>query len=351
MRTSIILTAVLAGGALATPVKKWLEERALVVDWVTTTTVVWVTEGETATAAPLPYQKAAVAPAYVPHYHAHAHAHPAAPPVTTPAPAAAPPPASSKPAAPAPVLDQKAPAPVLDQKAPQPPAQQPTPTSTPPAPAPSPNTNSDNSGSTEAPTSYPADLDTTSDVYKALVLQHHNIHRANHSADDLVWDDTLAGYAEQSARTCVWGHNLSPGGGGYGQNIAAGTEAGQIAKVLTGGFYNNEMMDYPKFGVDSPDMTNFEKWGHFSQMVWKGTQKVGCYTFTCSPAGAPPLDCNPATGQSYLKNTGCGNGGMEAIFTVCNYSPAGNIRDNYSNVGACGSKGLVMTGDKGVTGL
>lgn len=117
----------------------------------------------------------------------------------------------------------------------------------------------------------------------------------------------------------------SPGGGGYGQNIAAGTEAGQIAKVLTGGFYNNEMMDYPKFGVDSPDMTNFEKWGHFSQMVWKGTQKVGCYTFTCSPAGAPPLDCNPATGQSYLKNTGCGNGGMEAIFTVCNYSPAGTL--------------------------
>ncbi|KAL8740679.1 MAG: hypothetical protein Q9190_006648, partial [Brigantiaea leucoxantha] len=124
----------------------------------------------------------------------------------------------------------------------------------------------------------------------------------------------------------------APGGGGYGQNIAAGYEAGHIAEVLTGGFYNNEMMLYPGYGSDDPDMSLFEKWGHFSQLVWSTTTKVGCYTYTCSPSGASPLDCNPATGQSYLKGTGCGNGGMNAIFTVCNYSPPGNYANQYSKV-------------------
>lgn len=118
-------------------------------------------------------------------------------------------------------------------------------------------------------------------------------------------------------------YRSAPGGGGYGQNIAAGISAGEIAKTLTNGFYNNEMMLYPGYGNDSPDMANFEQWGHFSQMLWSTTTKVGCYTYTCSPPGAPPLDCNPATGQSYLAKTGCGNGGMNAIFTVCNYSPPG----------------------------
>ncbi|KAL8687642.1 MAG: hypothetical protein Q9218_006245 [Villophora microphyllina] len=350
MRTSIILTAVLAGGALANPVRKLLEERALVVDIVTTTTVVWVTEGgptpvaqANKAVADTSNQMAAVNPAYQPHRHAHGH----------PQPKAAQPPAvqqqAAQPAAAQPVTTSSPPPPPPVTTS-APPVQQPTTTTAPAAPAASPNTGS-NSGSSNAPTSYPSDLDSGSAVYKALVLQHHNIHRANHSANDLEWDDTLAGYAAETAKTCVWGHSLAPGGGGYGQNIAAGISAGEIAKTLTNGFYNDEMMLYPTYGSDSPDMGNFEKWGHFSQMLWQSTTKVGCYTYTCSPAGAPPLDCRPGTTESYLKNTGCGNGGMNAIFTVCNYSPPGNYAGEYSKVGAPGKKGMVVAGPNGVTGL
>ncbi|KAL8827092.1 MAG: hypothetical protein Q9170_007155 [Blastenia crenularia] len=323
MRTSIILSTLIAGGSLATPVKKWLEERALVIDYVTTTTVVWVTAGQplptTSTmaavaAAPAAPKKAAAAPNYHPHKHAHPHP-------TTPSSSPTPPPPSSSPVAPAPVPASSSP------------VEQPKSTSTPPPPPPATTTPATSSGSSNAPTGYVDNLDTTSDVYKALVLTHHNVHRSNHSADDLVWDDTLASYAAQTAKTCVWGHDLSPGGGGYGQNIAAGTQANNISAILSNGFYNDEMMLFPSYGSDSPDMSNFEKWGHFSQMLWQSTKKVGCYTYTCSPAGAPPLDCNPSTGQSYLKNTGCGNGGMNAIFTVCNYSPPGNYAGEYSKVG------------------
>jgi uncharacterized protein YkwD len=58
------------------------------------------------------------------------------------------------------------------------------------------------------PTTFVPDLDPTSAIYKGLVLQHHNIHRRNHSAEDLTWNDTMAEYAEITAKTCIWGHSL-----------------------------------------------------------------------------------------------------------------------------------------------
>lgn len=99
--------------------------------------------------------------------------------------------------------------------------------------------------------------------------------------------------------------------------------------------YDNEIGWYPTpYGNDSPDMTNFEMWGHYSQIVWKSTTSVGCATQYC-PGG--------------LANTGSG---VSPYFTVCNYSPPGvykpleqSVRDiltsaignfagEYSNVGA-----------------
>lgn len=114
----------------------------------------------------------------------------------------------------------------------------------------------------------------------------------------------------------------APGGGGYGQNIAAGFPVGNISAILSNSFYNNELPKYPQFGTDTPDMTNFEEWGHFSQFVWKTTISVGCYTAICSPPGADALACGP-DGKSYLSGLSCGNGGIPAIFTVCNYHPPG----------------------------
>lgn len=64
------------------------------------------------------------------------------------------------------------------------------------------------------------------------------------------------------------------------------------------GYYEN------LYGQANPDMSLFEKWGHFSQIVWKGTEQVGCATVVCDSLGnvdsTEPLP-----------------------FTVCNYSPAG----------------------------
>lgn len=64
------------------------------------------------------------------------------------------------------------------------------------------------SPSSGLPTTFVDNLDPASTTYQQLALQHHNIHRANHSASALVWNSTLADYAKTTAETCVWGHSL-----------------------------------------------------------------------------------------------------------------------------------------------
>ena len=57
------------------------------------------------------------------------------------------------------------------------------------------------------PLTYQPNLDTESATYHGLVLLNHNVHRANHSVPDLVYNSTLASYAEQIAKTCVYSHS------------------------------------------------------------------------------------------------------------------------------------------------
>ena len=140
--------------------------------------------------------------------------------------------------------------------------------------------------------------------YQQGILDSHNIHRQNASVPDLTWSDDMAAIAAQIAASCVYAHDTSAGGGGYGQNIGAGAPPSGIPAMITDEMYNGEINFYPAYGVE-PDMSNFEKWGHYSQIVWKSTTAVGCATQYC-PGG--------------LANTG---GNVSPYFTVCNYSPPG----------------------------
>ena len=100
-------------------------------------------------------------------------------------------------------------------------------------------------------------------------------------------------------------------GGGYGQNIAAGSPGREIASVITDLFYNSEMSNFDGlYGQATPgnmnDETAFHGWGHFTQIVWINTNSVGCATVDCSASG--------------LANTA---NSVPPYFTVCNYRPAG----------------------------
>ncbi|KAK0909015.1 hypothetical protein LTR91_016139 [Friedmanniomyces endolithicus] len=152
--------------------------------------------------------------------------------------------------------------------------------------------------------------------YNDLVKYHHNIHRSNHSVADIEWDDGLASTAAIIAAGCWYAHNQTVNGGGYGQNIAAGVDAANISAIITDLFYNGEVGWYSDlYNQEQPDMTNFEHWGHFSQIVWSNTTKVGCATQYCN-------------GPNGLGGVGSD---IPPYFTVCNYSPPGNYANEYGD--------------------
>jgi len=274
MRSSAVFTLLCAGLAIASP----LHKKALVYDIFTDIVYVTVTDGEEPATSANPST----------HYH-HVHTPTAAP--TTP------------------VVPS---APVVDLYATPTPA--PASSSSPEAmytPQPTTTTTQTPALAVAAAVASPTDFQSTA-------LYHHNIHRANNSVSDLTWDSTIAGYAATVAASCVYAHNLTPGGGGYGQNIAvygSSSDAGDdsstmIAKAATDMWYNGEIeLFLPSYyGEANPDFSNFESWGHYSQMVWKSTTGVGCAVQYC------------AAGTIFS---------MESWFSVCNYNPPGNMGGAY----------------------
>jgi len=188
----------------------------------------------------------------------------------------------------------------VPQPAPAPEAPAPEPEA-PPAPAPAPSVDAA-PGPSSAPSTY-----VPGDDYISRAVNAHNVHRANHSAPAVTWDTELASIAAQIASSCKFEHDTSTGGGGYGQNIAAGTPAEEVAKVVSDQWYNSEVDLFPQYGAASPDMSNFHAWGHFSQVVWKDTDRIGCATQQCSGGVS-----------------GVG-GNVPPHFTVCNYRKTGNV--------------------------
>ncbi|KAJ5314153.1 uncharacterized protein N7443_001037 [Penicillium atrosanguineum] len=154
---------------------------------------------------------------------------------------------------------------------------------------------------------------TAANAYQQAVLYNHNIHRSNHSAPSVDWSADLETSARALAAKCVYEHDTSIDGGGYGQNIGYGVESSQVGVMLTNLMYNDEIEYFPTpYGESDPSMTDFEKWGHFSQIIWKGTTHVGCATVVCDGLG------NVDSSSSLP-------------FTVCNYSPAGNYAGEYGD--------------------
>ncbi len=114
----------------------------------------------------------------------------------------------------------------------------------------------------------------------------------------------------------------SPGAstGPYGQNIAVYGASGNIkgmstskiiAQAITDMWYNGEVWQFPAsdYGKSNPDMSNFESWGHFSQVVWVGSTEIGCAAQYCAP------------GTIYDS--------MGSWFSVCDYRSEGNMGGEY----------------------
>ncbi|CZR56470.1 uncharacterized protein PAC_06358 [Phialocephala subalpina] len=161
--------------------------------------------------------------------------------------------------------------------------------------------------------------------YASIGLYYHNKHRLNHSAPTATWNSGQAIIAAEIASSCVFAHNMTVSGGGYGQNLAAYGASGNVRAIspslmlatsITNQWYYGEVNNFlaSYYGLPTPDMTIFSGWGHFSQVVWKGSATVGCASQFCATNTIFP--------------------GFASWFTVCNYTPQGNYIGEFGvNVG------------------
>lgn len=135
----------------------------------------------------------------------------------------------------------------------------------------------------------PQFTDTT--LFKDAVLNSTNFYRYEHNATFLAWNDSLATYAADYAPQCIWAHSH----GAPGENLARGYP--DITSAVDAWGDERSMYDF-----GNPPTGFTEATGHFTQLVWKSTQTVGCAIQNCN-----------------------GQNGIQGWYLVCEYWPAGNI--------------------------
>ncbi|XP_076953348.1 pathogenesis-related leaf protein 4-like [Bidens hawaiensis] len=124
-------------------------------------------------------------------------------------------------------------------------------------------------------------------------LNAHNAARAQVGVGNMVWSTTLAAYAQnyanQRARDC----NLVHSGGPYGENLAAGS--GAFTGTAAVNSWVNEKADYDH---NSNTCASGKVCGHYTQVVWRNSNQLGCARVQCA------------------------NNGW--WFVICSYNPRGN---------------------------
>lgn len=129
------------------------------------------------------------------------------------------------------------------------------------------------------------------------VVEEHNIKRALHvDTPPLVWDDTLAQFAEKlAAQYSCYSGELHHSGADYGENLALGYSA----TGAVDGWYN-EIKSYNYSSSAIQPAT-----GHFTQVVWRDSKRVGCAIRYCN---------------SYWGN-----------YMICEYDPSGNYLGEFAD--------------------
>ena len=138
------------------------------------------------------------------------------------------------------------------------------------------------------------------------MINGHNRARAQYGVAPLAWDEALARdaqvYADRMARSGRFEHDPQVGRRPkQGENLFMGTRTAYRYEEMIGGWVG-ERRHYRPGRVPNVSRTgDFSAVGHYTQVVWPTTQRVGCATAS-----------NRVT--DYL---------------VCRYWPAGNVVGTY----------------------
>ncbi|MCO5601944.1 hypothetical protein L7F22_056070 [Adiantum nelumboides] len=130
-------------------------------------------------------------------------------------------------------------------------------------------------------------------------LSAHNDERATVGVAGLVWDDTVAAYAQSYAeyQRDSAGCALQHSGGSYGENLY-GTSATSVSPTdaVESWISEKQYYDYASNSCEDGEVC-----GHYTQVVWAASLRLGCASVACNDGGG--------------------------TFVICNYDPPGNYNN------------------------
>ncbi|XP_071818920.1 cysteine-rich secretory protein LCCL domain-containing 2-like [Apostichopus japonicus] len=171
---------------------------------------------------------------------------------------------------------------------------------------------------------------TYSSADETAILESHNSYRTDVSPSatdmtELVWDEGLAVQAQQWADNCLYEHPnkaLYKDYANIGQNLfiqypdSLGTKPpSPVTKPVTSWHNEVDYYDYYSYSCRPKKVC-----GHYTQVVWASTEKVGCGIKHCK-----------------LATTNRGKSYANAWLVACNYAPSGNYvgRKPYTTGNEC----------------
>jgi pathogenesis-related protein 1 len=118
----------------------------------------------------------------------------------------------------------------------------------------------------------------------------HNVAREAVGVGPVSWDDNVAAFAQswaaQLAGNCRLVHSS---GSGYGENLYWGSNADfTAANAVRSWVSENQWYDH---GSNSCSAPVGKSCGHYTQVVWRASTKIGCARVVCNN-GATIISCN-----------------------------------------------------------
>ncbi|MCB1158061.1 MAG: hypothetical protein H7A25_17075 [Leptospiraceae bacterium] len=135
------------------------------------------------------------------------------------------------------------------------------------------------------------------------IVSSHNTYRASEgvSLPDVSWDSTVATYAKSKVEylanqnNCTMSHTAGPSNPGYGENLYWRSAAGAKADDVVKAWYSEKQY----YTYSSNTCQSGQVCGHYTQVVWKTSVKIGCYAAKC-PSGAEIWGCNYSPPGNYV---------------------------------------------------
>jgi hypothetical protein len=131
-----------------------------------------------------------------------------------------------------------------------------------------------------AAVSMPAHAQSFAAQFPARILAAHNAERGAARVAPLIWDSTLAAgaavYAQQLAMSGRFEHSDRHARRGIGENLWMGSHGAFSPEAMVGGWASEKRWFVPGVFPNNSRTGSWEDVGHYTQMIWPSTQRVGC---------------------------------------------------------------------------